>query len=156
MAHRTSCHLFPKAVSPTSGMGAAMELLRAEKVATFDDRSDKGCRICARKLVLLKTIVEPTADPHSIFSNASAAIAFGVNRRPGARLDRMRYAGPCHREALRNGLFRLRSILGRIGRMQRAQKITQGNAGVRPYPAHRLLRGLQVRAFRRDRCRPMG
>jgi hypothetical protein len=30
------------------------------------------------------------------------------------------------------------------------------NAGVRPYPAHRLLRRLQVRAFGRDRRWPVG
>lgn len=36
----------------------AMELFRAEKVATADDQSNHDCRFCAGKLTLLKTIVE--------------------------------------------------------------------------------------------------
>ena len=35
-----------------------MELFRSEKVATLVDESDKGCRICAKKLRLLRTFVE--------------------------------------------------------------------------------------------------
>jgi hypothetical protein len=46
------------------GIGAAVELFRAEKIATFDDLSDKTCRICAKKLALKKTIFE--ADSASV------------------------------------------------------------------------------------------
>jgi hypothetical protein len=58
MAHKANCRFFPKAVSCLLGEEAAVELFQAEKIATFDDQSDKTCRICAKKLALIKTIVE--------------------------------------------------------------------------------------------------
>jgi hypothetical protein len=38
---------------------AAMELFRAEKIASVEDQSRKRCRFCERRLALVRTIVEP-------------------------------------------------------------------------------------------------
>ena len=38
--------------------GAAVELFRAEKIATVNDHSNQDCRLCGGKLTLLKTMVE--------------------------------------------------------------------------------------------------
>ena len=35
-----------------------MELFRAEKIATAQDRSNHDCRFCGGRLMLLKTIME--------------------------------------------------------------------------------------------------
>ena len=40
------------------GWGPAMELFRAEKIATVRDQSNHDCRFCAGRLTLLKTIME--------------------------------------------------------------------------------------------------
>ena len=40
------------------GVGAAMELFRAEKIATVQDQSRHECRFCAGRLTLFKTIME--------------------------------------------------------------------------------------------------
>jgi hypothetical protein len=39
-------------------VGGVMELFRAEKIATIQDRSNHDCRFCAGRLALLKTIME--------------------------------------------------------------------------------------------------
>ena len=49
-----------KPVLPTPPLcgGAAMELFRAEKIATVQDQSNHDCRFCGERLTLLKTIME--------------------------------------------------------------------------------------------------
>ena len=39
-------------------LGAAVDLFRAEKIATVNDHSKQDCHLCGGKLTLLKTIVE--------------------------------------------------------------------------------------------------
>jgi hypothetical protein len=40
------------------GWGPAMELFRAEKIATVHDQSNHDCRFCGGRLTLVRTIME--------------------------------------------------------------------------------------------------
>jgi hypothetical protein len=57
-----NCHFCPTPKLPTlftslGGFGAAMEIFRAEKIATVEDRSGKTCRFCGEKLTLVRVMV---------------------------------------------------------------------------------------------------
>jgi hypothetical protein len=108
------------------------------------------------------------AETSFIYLNAgSAESAFGRTRQKSATGPLDLNGGPAHdgsgRHAPglttsghpRNGLFKLSVILGRIGRMQRAQKSPWKKCGSQALPGSSLRR-LQVRAFRLDRRRPDG
>src|SRR6266704_144203 len=59
LRRRKACLPVPKPMLRILPLGgAAVELFRAEKIATVQDQSNHDCRFCGGRLTLLKTIME--------------------------------------------------------------------------------------------------